>query len=361
MLPRRSTRPVQALVLGALLAAAGGLSTKAQDYPNQPIKLVVPFVAGGGVDVIARIVAPSLGEALGKSIIIENKGGAGGMLGALTVAQAPADGYTILFGTGSTHGTNSSVYSKLTYDPVKDFVPIVLVSTSPLLLVTSPTFPAKTTQELIALARSQPGHLSFASYGTGSINHLSAELFNSMTGIQASHIPYRGAAPALTDLIAGRVHYTFDGITTSLGYIQSGTIRVLGVAGPTRSPVLPDQPTITEVGGSGIRHVGLVCLLCARRNTEADRRSDQPQDERGARPACDQGALHEDGRRGARRRSGSRQRNGATGNDKVVDHRARKEHSRRAVSNIAARGVEAPLFRENPRSGGPAPRLDRSR
>jgi tripartite-type tricarboxylate transporter receptor subunit TctC len=246
MLPRRSTRPVQALVLGALLAAAGGLSTKAQDYPNQPIKLVVPFVAGGGVDVIARIVAPSLGEALGKSIIIENKGGAGGMLGALTVAQAPADGYTILFGTGSTHGTNSSVYSKLTYDPVKDFVPIVLVSTSPLLLVTSPTFSAKTTQELIALARSQPGHLSFASYGTGSINHLSAELFNSMTGIQASHIPYRGAAPALTDLIAGRVHYTFDGITTSLGYIQSGTIRVLGVAGPTRSPVLPDQPTITE-------------------------------------------------------------------------------------------------------------------
>ena len=238
---------LQGLALGALLIAINGApSANAQDYPTQPVKLVVPFAAGGGVDVVARIIAPKFGEALGRSIIIENKGGAGGMLGALTVAQSPADGYTLLFGTGSTHGTNSSVYSKLSYDPVKDFVPIVLVSTSPLLLVASPTLPAKTVPEFIALARSQPGQLSFGTYGTGSINHLSAELFNSMTGIQANHIPYRGAAPALTDLIAGRIHYTFDGVSTSLGYIQSGTIRLLAVAGSSRSPVLPDQPTITE-------------------------------------------------------------------------------------------------------------------
>jgi tripartite-type tricarboxylate transporter receptor subunit TctC len=236
----------KAIALGSFLAAGGTLSVGAQEYPAQPVKIVVPFVAGGGVDVVARIIAPKLGEALGRSVIIENKGGAGGMLGALTVAQSPADGYTLLFGTGSTHGTNSSVYSKLSYDPVKDFAPVVLVSTSPLLLVVSPTVPAKTAQELIALARGQPGQLSFGSYGTGSINHLSIELFNSMTGIQANHIPYRGAAPALTDLIAGRIHYTFDGVSTSLGYIQSGTIRLLAQTGLTRSPVLSDYPTITE-------------------------------------------------------------------------------------------------------------------
>ena len=229
-----------------VLAVSAAPSVRAQEYPTQPVRIVVPFVAGGGVDVVARIIAPKLGEALGRSIIIENKGGAGGMLGALTVAQSPADGYTLLFGTGSTHGTNSSVYSKLSYDPVKDFVPIVLVSTSPLLFVVSPSVPAKTAQEFIAFARGQPGQLSFASYGTGSINHLSVELFNSMTGIQANHIPYRGAAPALTDLIAGRIHYTFDGVSTSLGYIQSGTIRLLAGTGLTRSPVLPDYPTLTE-------------------------------------------------------------------------------------------------------------------
>jgi tripartite-type tricarboxylate transporter receptor subunit TctC len=236
----------KSVALGLVVAVGPALSTHAQDYPTQPIKLVVPFVAGGGVDVVARIIAPRLGEAMGRSIIIENKGGAGGMLGALTVAQSPADGYTLLFGTGSTHGTNSSVYSKLSYDPVKDFAPVVLVSTSPLLLVVSPAVPAKTAQEFIALARGQPGQLSFGSYGTGSINHLSIELFNSMTGIQANHIPYRGAAPALTDLIAGRIQYTFDGVSTSLGYIQSGTIRLLAQTGRTRSPILSDYPTIAE-------------------------------------------------------------------------------------------------------------------
>jgi tripartite-type tricarboxylate transporter receptor subunit TctC len=149
-------------------------------------------------------------------------------------------------GTGSTHGTNSSVYPKLSYDPVRDFVPVVQVTTSPLVLIVPPSLPAKSVEELIALARSKPGEFSYASYGTGSINHLGAELFNSMAKIQASHIPYRGAAPALTDLMAGRVQYTFDGVATSLGYAKAGNIRILGVAGPKRSPVVPDIPTITE-------------------------------------------------------------------------------------------------------------------
>jgi tripartite-type tricarboxylate transporter receptor subunit TctC len=208
-------------------------------------------VAGGGVDVVARIIAPRLGEELGQSVIIENRGGAGGMLGAAAVAQAPPDGYTFLLGTGSTHGTNSSVYAKVSYDPVRDFVPVVLVSTSPLLLVVRPSLPAQSVAELIALARSRPGELSFGSYGTGSINHLGAELFNSMAKIQTNHIPYRGSAPALTDLIGGRLDFTFDGVSTSLGYVQAGTIRLIGVAAPDRSPVLPDQPTISESGLPG--------------------------------------------------------------------------------------------------------------
>ena len=247
-------RPTRLYVLAgtALLLAIGGiLSANAQDYPNQTIKIVVPFVAGGGVDVVARIIAPKLGEALGQSVIIENRGGAGGMLGAAAVAQSPPDGYTFLLGTGSTHGTNSSVYSKLSYDPVRDFVPVALVTTSPLVLIVPPSLPANSVGELIALARSKPGELSFGSYGTGSINHLGGELFNSMAKIQTNHIPYRGAAPAMTDLIAGRLHYTFDGVATSLGYAKAGTIRLLGVAAPQRSPVLPDQPTISESGLPG--------------------------------------------------------------------------------------------------------------
>jgi tripartite-type tricarboxylate transporter receptor subunit TctC len=242
----RRTRWV-VLLLGAL---ALGVAS-AQDYPNQTVKVVVPFVAGGGVDVVARIVAPRLGEELGQSVIIENRGGAGGALGAAAVAQAPADGYTLLIGTGSTHGTNSNVYARLSYDPVRDFVPVVLLTSSPLLLIVPQASPAKSVGELIALGRGRPGGLSFASYGTGSINHLGAELFNSMAKMEASHVPYRGSAPAMTDLIAGRIDYMFDGVSTSLGYLQSGTIRVLGVAGPTRSPVLPDLPTISEAGLPG--------------------------------------------------------------------------------------------------------------
>jgi tripartite-type tricarboxylate transporter receptor subunit TctC len=238
-------------VLTVVLLAAGSAPIHAQSYPNQTIKIVVPFTPGGGVDVVARIITPKLSEELGQSIIIENRGGAGGMVGAAAVAQAPPDGYTFLFGTGSTHGTNPTLYSRISYDPVKDFVPVILVSSSPLLLVVPASFPAKSVNDLIALARSRPGALSFASYGTGSINHLGAELFNSMADIRANHIPYRGSAPALADLIAGRIDYMFDGVSTSLGYIQAQTIRALGVAGPRRTPVLPDVPTIAETALAG--------------------------------------------------------------------------------------------------------------
>jgi tripartite-type tricarboxylate transporter receptor subunit TctC len=248
---RREGLALAALALAMLDMSPARSQDQSRDYPNQTLKIVVPFTAGGGVDVVARIVAPKLGEELGQTVIIENRGGAGGMLGAAAVAQSPADGYTLLIGTGSTHGTNSNVYAKLTYDPVRDFVPVVLMTSSPLLLIVPPLLPAKSVRELIALAQNRPSGLSFGSYGTGSINHLGAELFGSMAKITANHVPYRGSAPAMTDLIAGRLDYMFDGVSTSLGYLQAGTIRTLGVAGLNRSPVMPDQPTISESGLPG--------------------------------------------------------------------------------------------------------------
>jgi len=248
LIPDRFAR---SLLIGVALLSWDTAPSSGQEYPAQPVKIIVPFVAGGGVDVVARIIAPRLGEELGQSIIIENRGGAGGVLGAAAVAQAPPDGYTLLFGTGSTHGTNPSIYPRLSYDPVRDFVPIVLVSSSPLLLVSATSVPARSVKDLIDLAHVRRGELSYASYGTGSINHLAAELFNAMAEIQANHVPYRGSAPALTDLIAGRISYMFDGVSTSLGYIEAGTIRVLGVAGPRRTPVLPDVPTISDAAIPG--------------------------------------------------------------------------------------------------------------
>ncbi len=242
----RRLRAVIVALAASLLVCASSLSAGAQNYPNQVIKIIVPFAAGGAVDVVGRIIAPKLSEALGQPVIIENRGGAGGMLGAADVARSAADGYTLLLGTGSTHGTNSSVYTKLSYDPVRDFTPVVLVSQSPLLMVARPTLPAKSVAEFIALARSEPGKLSFGSYGVGSINHLAAELFNSMAKIRTNHVPYHGSAPMLTDLMGGQIDFAFDGIATSLGYIRSGMLRLLGIAGLTRTPLLPDAPTISE-------------------------------------------------------------------------------------------------------------------
>jgi tripartite-type tricarboxylate transporter receptor subunit TctC len=223
----------------------------AADYPTQTIKIVVPFPPGGGVDVVARVIAPRLTELLGQSVIVENRGGAGGSLGAIAVAQAPKDGYTLLLGTASTHGTNPNVYTKLPYDAVRDFVPVALITQAPLVLVANNDVPVRTAADLIALAKAKPGVLSFGSYGTGSSNHLVAELFNSMAGIQANHIPYRGSAPMMTDLIGGRIQYAFDGVATTLGYIRSNTVRMLGVSTAKRSPVAPDDPTIAEAALPG--------------------------------------------------------------------------------------------------------------
>jgi len=234
-------------IAAPFLLTAGAAST----FPERPIKIVVPFTAGGAVDVVARILAPKLADLLGQPVIIENRGGAGGMVGAAAVAKAPTDGYTLLVGTVSTHGTNVSVYANLGYDPVRDFAPIILVSQSPLMMVARPNLPAHSVSEFIALARRQPGKLSYGSYGVGSINQFAAELFNLMAQTQTNHVPYRGSAPALADLMGGQIDYMFDGVSTSTGPVKAGTIRLLGIASLSRTPVMPDAPTIAESGLPG--------------------------------------------------------------------------------------------------------------
>jgi tripartite-type tricarboxylate transporter receptor subunit TctC len=222
----------------------------AQQYPTQPIKLLVAFPAGGGADVAARVLAASLGEQLGQSVVVENISGAGGTIGTARAAHATPDGYTLLVGTPSTHGSNVAVYSSLDYDPVRDFVPVMLIGTSPFMLLASPSSDAKSVKDLIALAKAKPGQINYASYGNGSINHLAGELFASLADINVTHIPYRGSAPAMTDLIAGRVQYTFDG-PAALGQVKGGKVRLLAVTGKQRWSVFSDVPTVAESGVPG--------------------------------------------------------------------------------------------------------------
>lgn len=235
--------------IAALLVVTTAAASAA--FPDRPVKLVVPFPPGGSVDVAARIIAPKLTALLGRPVVIDNRSGAGGVVGAAFVAKAAADGYTLLLGTVSTHGTDVDVYTNLSYDPVRDFAPIVVLSQSPLMMVARPNLPAHSVSEFIALARKEPGKLSFASYGLGSINDLAAELFNRMAKIKTGQVPYRGSAPALTDLMSGQVDYMFDGVPTSSGPVAAGKIRLLGIASLTRTLVMPDAPTIAESGLPG--------------------------------------------------------------------------------------------------------------
>jgi len=236
--------------LAFLLLALAVLPAWAQQYPTQPIKLLVAFPAGGGADVAARILAASLGDQLGQSVIVENVSGAGGTIGTARAAHATPDGYTLLVGTPSTHGSNVAVYSNLDYDPVRDFAPVMLIGTSPFMLLAAPSFEAKSVKDLVALAKAKPGQINYASYGNGSINHLAGELFASLADIDVTHIPYRGSAPAMTDLIAGRVQYTFDG-PAALGQVKGGKVKLLAVTSKQRWSVFPDVPTVAESGVPG--------------------------------------------------------------------------------------------------------------
>ena len=235
-----------AFVLGILPADA-----LAQSYPSRPVRLVVPFPAGGTTDILARAMAEKLSGALGQQFVVDNRPGAGGNIGSDIVAKSQSDGYTLLMGTVGTHAINPSLYPKMPYDHVKDFVPVVLVAGVPNVLVVNPTVPAKTVAELIALAKEKPGTINFASSGNGTSIHLSGELFKLLAGVQIAHVPYKGSAPALTDLIGGQVQIMFDNLPSALPHIKGGKLRALAVTSSKRAPALPDLPTIAESGVAG--------------------------------------------------------------------------------------------------------------
>lgn len=209
--------------------------------------MVVPFPAGGGIDTVARVIAPRLAESLGQPLIIDNRVGASGTVGTEAVAKAAPDGYTLL-ATFASHAQNASLYPKLGYDTVKDFAPITLIATVPNILVINPSLPVKTVKELVALAKKHPGEILYASIGNGTPAHLSAELFNSMAGVSMTHVPYKGAAASIVALISGETQLTFTTVLVAMPHIKSGRLRALGVASLKRSAVLPDVPTIDEAG-----------------------------------------------------------------------------------------------------------------
>ena len=226
-------------------------SAFAQAFPNRPVRLVVPFPAGGTTDILARAIAEKLSSALGQQFVVDNRPGAGGNIGADIVAKAAPDGYTLLMGTVGTHAINPSLYAKMPYDAMKDFAPVILVAGVPNVLVVNPEVPVKTVSDLIALAKAKPGTINFASSGNGTSIHLSGELFKSMTGVQMSHDPYKGSAPALTDLIGGQVQLMFDNLPSALPFIKGGKLRAVAVTSSKRAPALPDLPTIAESGVPG--------------------------------------------------------------------------------------------------------------
>jgi tripartite-type tricarboxylate transporter receptor subunit TctC len=232
------------------LALLAPLAVLAQAWPSHPVKLVVPYPPGGPTDIVARVVAERLTTQTGQAFIVENRPGAGGNLGADAVAKAPADGYTLLVAT-TAHAINMSLFKNLTYDVQRDFRPVSLLTRGPLVLVVNPKFPAKSVADLIAMAKARPKEVSFASSGNGQSTHLAAELFSSMAGAPMTHVPYKGSAPALNDLISGQVPVMFDTMLSSMPYVKAGQLRALAITGAQRSPIAPDLPTVAESGLPG--------------------------------------------------------------------------------------------------------------
>ena len=248
---RRFLTAAQALGAALLAQVVPFGSAVAQEYPDRPVHLIVPFPPGGGADILARTVAPRLAQALGKPIVIENKPGAGGNVGAEYVARAAPDGYTLLYGTNGTHGINASLYRNLRFDPVKDFVPVSRMTTIAAMLIVNNQFPPTTVDELIRYAKANPGKINFASAGNGTTSHLAGELFKTMAGIDIVHVPYRGGALAVTDLIGGQVQMMIDVMPNALPLARDGRARGIAVSTATRYPGAPEYPTIAESGLPG--------------------------------------------------------------------------------------------------------------
>ena len=242
---------IRRVILVTCSALLFGGTAVAQDYPSRPVKIVVPFPAGGSNDIIARILAQKLGERTGHTFLIENRGGAGGNIGADAVAISEPDGYTLLLTAPPPLTINAALYKTLPYDPAKAFAPVALIASVPIVLAVHPSVEASNVMELIALAKAKPGIINFGSSGNGSTNHLAGELLKSMAGIYIVHLPYRGAAPAMNDLIAGHIPMMFDNIPAVLPQVQAKSIKAIAVAGAKRAAALPDVPTVAESGVPG--------------------------------------------------------------------------------------------------------------
>ena len=242
----------RALAMLGLLAMAGGCAgALAQDWPAKPIRFIAPNLPGGPTDILARLVGQKLAESLGQPVVIDNRAGAAGNIGTEAAAKSPPDGYTLVTGNNATFGANVSLYKRLGFDPVRDFTPVVLVATQPNILVVHPSLPVASVKELVALAKARPGQLNYSGSGMGAAAHLAAELFKSMTATSIVHIPYKSAAPALTDLIAGETQLMFATSLSVMPHIKANRVRALGVTTARRSRFLPDLPTIAEAGVPG--------------------------------------------------------------------------------------------------------------
>lgn len=235
-------------VLLALAACALTASAWGQAYPNKPLKMILPFPAGGPSDIVARAMGQGLAEALGHNVVIDNRPGGGGLIGATLAAKAPGDGYTLLLGGITTFGVAPSVHKNLAFDPVKDFLPVTMATRQPILLMMHPSLPVKSVREFIALAKARPGEINYASSGPGGSGHMAGELFRLVTGVNLVHIPYKGAPPALNELIAGQVQVMFGTILASAPHIRSGRVRAIAITGPQRSTALPEVMTFSDAG-----------------------------------------------------------------------------------------------------------------
>lgn len=253
------------LANGALLLAAIGIpNAVAQPYPGRPIKMIVPFPPGGVTDVVSRIMAQKLSEGLGQQVVVENRAGAAGTVGADAAAKSPADGYTLFFGTTGTLASAPSLQPNLPYDPSKSFAPISQLTDSPFVVIVNATVPVKSLKELIDLARSKPGKLTYGTPGTGHVLHITGEMFKIATGVDLFHVPYKGAGPAMTDLVAGRIDIVFDTIAIHLPHIRSGRLRALAVASSRRIAQVPEVPTAAEAGLAGFELGAWFGLLAPR-------------------------------------------------------------------------------------------------
>lgn len=252
---RRTSRRTSLLALAAVMTGLGwsGSASAQAGWPTKPVRIVVPFAAGGTTDLLARALSPELGKAFGQNFLVDNRGGAGGNIGADLVAKSPGDGYTLLMGTVGTHGINKSLYASLPYDPQKDFTPITLVAAVPNVMVMNTkraqALGINTVTDFIRYAKANPGKLNMASSGNGTSIHLAGELFKARTGIFMTHIPYRGSGPAMVDMLAGNTDVMFDNLPSAMPHIQSGSLKAFAVTSAVRSAALPDLPTVAEAGG----------------------------------------------------------------------------------------------------------------